>query len=209
MRDLPRIGVLGGSFNPPHLGHSIIASEAAWQLGLQQVLFVPAADPPHKDIEDGVPPAVRLRLTRAAVAGDERFLADAVEIERGLRYTVDTLRAIKESRPDVDVCFIVGSDSLLAFHTWRLPDVILSLCRLAVALRPGDDQRTVAALAERYPERITVLRSVGVAVSSTEIRERVRRGRPIRYLVAPAVERIIAEEALYRRPREDAPEGIG
>lgn len=196
----PRIGVLGGSFNPPHFGHLLIASEAAWQLSLQRVLFVPAADPPHKRIDGGANAALRLRMTRTAVAGDERFDVEPVEIERGLRFTVDTLGALKEALPAADLWFIVGSDSLLAFRTWRNPAGILRLCRVAVALRPGDDRTRVAAAAGEYGDRVVVLASVGVAISSTEIRERVRRGRPIRYLVPPAVEGLIVSTGLYREP---------
>jgi nicotinate-nucleotide adenylyltransferase len=193
-----QIGVLGGSFNPPHLGHLIVASEALWSLGLEQVLFVPAADPPHKPIAGGVTAADRLLLTRAALAGEPRFAVSTVEIDRGLRFTVDTLIALQEQLPQAGLHFIAGSDSLLALHTWRQPERILSLCRFVVAPRPGDDEEAVRAAANRWGESVSVLPSVRVGISSTDVRERVRAGRPIRFLVTDTVERLIADKGWYR-----------
>jgi nicotinate-nucleotide adenylyltransferase len=193
-----QIGVLGGSFNPPHLGHLIVASEAMWLLGLDQVLFVPAADPPHKPIAGGVPAAERLQLTRAALAGEPRFAVSTIEIDRQLRFTVDTLSALREELPQVRFHFIAGSDSLLALHTWRQPERILSLCRFAVARRPGDDEEAIQAAAKRWGGSVSVLPSVRIGISSTDIRERVRAARPVRFLVTDAVERLIAEKGWYR-----------
>jgi nicotinate-nucleotide adenylyltransferase len=192
------IGVLGGSFNPPHLGHLIVASEALWCLGLEQVLFVPAADPPHKPIAGGVTAAERLLLTQVAVGGEPRFAVSTIEIDRGLRFTVDTLTALHKQLPQAELHFIAGSDSLLALHTWRQPERILSLCRLVVAPRPGDDEEAVLAAANRWGESVSVLPSVRIGISSTDVRERVRAGRPIRFLVTDTVERLIAEKGWYR-----------
>jgi nicotinate-nucleotide adenylyltransferase len=193
-----QIGVLGGSFNPPHLGHLIIASEARWLLGLDQVLFVLAADPPHKPIADGVPAAERLSLTQAALAGEPGFAVSTVEVDRGLRFTVDTLAALREQLPEARLTFIAGSDSLLALQTWREPERILSLCRFAVAPRPGDDEEAIRAAANRWGASVCVLSSVRIGISSTDVRERVRTGRPVRFLVPDAVERLIAEKGWYR-----------
>jgi nicotinate-nucleotide adenylyltransferase len=199
--DRPGLGILGGSFNPPHLGHLVIASDAWAQLGLERVLFVPAAAPPHKHVADGVPAAVRLEMTQVAVAGDDRFAVSSIEIDRGLRYTVDTVSALREAHPGRRLDFIVGSDSLLQFATWHRPEAILALCRLAVALRPGDDREAVArARAAWGAENVVRLDNVGIDVSSSLVRERVRRGLPIRYLVPPAVEQTIADRGLYRVP---------
>ncbi|HJW75849.1 MAG TPA: nicotinate-nucleotide adenylyltransferase [Thermoleophilia bacterium] len=195
----PSLGVLGGSFNPPHLGHLVIASDAWDQLGLERVLFVPAAAPPHKHIADGVPADVRLEMTRRAVAGDGRFAASTVEIDGQLRFTLDTLGALLTAHPGYTLDFIVGSDSLLQFASWHRPEAILDLCRLAVALRPGDDPTAVAEARDAWGgERVVLLDSVGVAVSSTLVRERVRRGAPIRYLVPQSVEETIVDLGLYR-----------
>ena len=193
-----QIGVLGGSFNPPHLGHLIIASEAQWRLGLDQVLFVLAADPPHKPIVGGLTAAERLLLTQAAVAGEPRFVVSTVEIDRDLRFTVDTLAALRVQLPQAGLHFIAGSDSLLALPTWREPERILSLCRFVVAPRPGDDEEAIQAAANRWGASISVLSSVRVGISSTAVRGLVRTGRPIRFLVPDAVERLIVEKGWYR-----------
>jgi nicotinate-nucleotide adenylyltransferase len=197
----PALGILGGSFNPPHVGHLIIASDAWIQLGLEHVLFVPAAAPPHKHVADSVSGEVRLEMTRLAVADDARFAVTAIEVDRGLRYTIDTVAALQEAHPRHRLEFIVGSDSLLQFATWHRPRDILAVCRLAVALRPGDDRAAVLAERARWgQERVTVLENVGIDLSSSQVRERVRRGTPIRYLVPAAVEETIAGLGLYRAP---------
>jgi nicotinate-nucleotide adenylyltransferase len=193
-----RIGVLGGSFNPPHLGHLVIASDACAQLCLDRVLFVPAADPPHKRLEGGVPAAARVRMVAAAIAGDARLALSTVEVNGRLRYTVDTVAALRQRLSPKELWFIVGSDSLLALDTWREPSRLLSLCRLAVAPRPGDDEEAVAAAAKEWGDAVLVLDSVRVAISSTEVRRRVERGDPIRYLVPAAVEAMIAGEGWYK-----------
>lgn len=195
-----RFGVIGGSFDPPHLGHLVIASEAHARLGLERVLFVPAAAPPHKDLEEHTAADVRLEMTALAVADDMRFVESGLEIERGLVYTRDTLSAVAERFPGRDLVFIMGSDSLLQLHTWHDPDAILELCTLAVAPRPGDDLAAVAAAVARWGAgRITVLEAPLVGVASSQIRARVAAGLPIRYLVPHAVETFIAERGLYGR----------
>ena len=196
------IGVLGGSFNPLHLGHRAIAADACSQLDLEQVVFVPAGAPPHKDIADNVPAAVRLEMTRLAVAGDERFSVSAVEIDLGLRFTSDTLAELRRRHAGRALAFIAGSDALLQFATWHEPATILDLALLAVAPRPGDDLHAVQAAAARWGAgRVVVLSSVTIGVSSSMIRGRVRAGQPIRYLVPPAVAGFIADSGLYHARR--------
>jgi nicotinate-nucleotide adenylyltransferase len=193
------VGVLGGSFNPPHVGHLAIASDACAQFGLEQVVFVPAGAPPHKDIADDVPGAVRLAMTRLAVAGDDRFSVSSAEIDLGLRFTSDTLAEFRRRNPNRPLTFIAGSDTLLSFATWHEPEAILELARLVVAPRPGDDLAAVAREAARWGAgKVVVMPSVAMGVSSSMVRERVRAGRPIRYLVPRAVERFICDEGLYR-----------
>lgn len=121
----PGLGVIGGSFDPPHVGHLVIASEAHARLGLERVLFVPAVAPPHKDLVQRTAASVRLEMTALAVADDIRFVESGLEIERGLVYTRDTLAAVAERFPGRDLVFIMGSDSLLQFDTWHDPDGIL------------------------------------------------------------------------------------
>ena len=195
----PRLGVIGGSFDPPHLGHLVISSEAHARLGLERVLFVPAAAPPHKDLEEHTAADVRLEMTALAVADDMRFVESGLEIERGLVYTRDMLAAVAERFPGRDVVFILGSDSLLQFHTWCDPEGILARCTLAVAPRPGDDREVIAAAAARWgASRVTFLEAPLVGVSSSQIRARVAEGLPVRYLVPHAVEELIFERGLYR-----------
>jgi nicotinate-nucleotide adenylyltransferase len=194
------IGVLGGSFNPPHVAHLAVASDVCARLALERVLFVPAASPPHKRIDDDVPAGVRLEMTRLAIAGDERFEATPIETELGLRYTVDTLAELARRHGGTRLVFIVGSDTLLQFESWHEPRSILELARLAVAPRFGDPPAAIEREAARWGrERVAVLPTPVMDVSSSAIRERVRAGLPVRYLVAPAVERFIHERALYNR----------
>jgi nicotinate-nucleotide adenylyltransferase len=196
-----RLGILGGSFNPPHVGHLMIASDVCTLLGLEKVLFVPAANPPHKPVEDDVSAAVRLEMTRLAVRGDKRFAVSPVEIDGGLTYSVETVAEIQRQWADYRLFFILGSDSLLQFDSWHRPCAILDLCVLAVALRPGDDPHAVEQEAARWGrEKVTVLPTTVVGVSSSEIRGRVRSGKPVRYLVPQDVERYITEHRLYGSP---------
>ena len=195
----PRLGVLGGSFDPPHVAHLAIASEACHTLGLERVLFVPAAAPPHKGTGEQTSAEVRLELTSLAIDDDLRFTASGIEIECGLVYTADTLRALNERYADHELVFIMGSDSLLQLETWHDPEQLLSRCSLAVAPRPGDSPEAIAAAAARWgPYQVTVLDVPLLAVSSTDIRARAAQRRPIRYLVPHRVEQYILETGLYR-----------
>jgi nicotinate-nucleotide adenylyltransferase len=195
----PRLGILGGSFDPPHVAHLAIASEACHALHLERVLFVPAAAPPHKGTEERTSAAVRLELTSLAVDDDLRFTVSGIEIERGLVYTVDTLRAVDERYVDHDLVFIMGSDSLLQLESWHQPEELLSLCSLAVAPRPGDAPEAIAAAAARWGDyQVQVLDVPLLDVSSSSVRERAAQGRPIRYLVPRRVEQYIQEAGLYR-----------
>jgi nicotinate-nucleotide adenylyltransferase len=204
-----RTGIFGGTFDPPHIGHLIVAQDAALALELDLVLFVPAADPPHKR---GVPvtaAALRLRMLELAVAGDPRFRIEPLELDRpGPSWTVDTLRALAAREPDTRWSLLLGMDQFVDFASWREADVIRSLAGLAVLGRGGAG---AAAGGGRDLVRPLGPGAVEVAVpridiSSTMIRERVAAGRPIRYLVPGAVERFIFENGLYAGP---APDGRG
>jgi nicotinate-nucleotide adenylyltransferase len=195
----PRLGILGGSFDPPHVAHLAIASEACHALGLERVLFVPAASPPHKGTGERTSAAVRLELTSLAIDDDLRFNASGIEIERGLVFTVETLRAVNERYEGHDLVFIMGSDSLLQFESWHEPEGLLSLCSLAVAPRPGDAPQAIAAAAARWGDhQVEVLDVPLLDISSSSVRERAAQGRPIRYLVPRRVEQYIQEARLYR-----------
>lgn len=188
-----RIAVYGGTFDPPHLGHLATASDAHHALGVDRVVFVPAADPPHKRGLVRTPAPLRLEMVRAAVAGDERFAVDDLELRRaGPSYTVDTLRALRRRDPQGEFFFLIGADALREFHTWREPGEVARLATLAVIERGGERVETGAGHRARH---VAVTR---VDISSTEIRRRVAAGEPVRYLVPEPVRLIIERERLYR-----------
>ncbi len=193
-------GILGGSFDPPHYGHLAMAETALVQLGLERVLFVPAAEPPHK-----VPcSSAEVRATLVSLAIEDRsgFELSRVDLERpGPHYTVDMLRILRARHPDVDAWyFLMGEDSLRDFSTWHDPQGILDLAYLAVMPRLGD-RADVVALRARYEtlqERLVWLDVPYLGLSGMDLRRRVRAGLPIRYLVPPKVEAFIREHGLYR-----------
>ena len=199
---MARIGILGGSFNPPHLAHLVCASEAAAQLGLERVLLTPVASPPHKAAQCDPGPQERLALCRLAIGGDERLGVCDLEVRRGgPSYTVDTLRELHARTPEDQLTFIVGGDIAFGLPSWHEPEAVLGLARLAVAERSGTDREDIAArLGERFadvppPAFFDMPR---LDISSSLIRRRVAEGRPIRYLVPEPVAERIARERLYR-----------
>jgi nicotinate-nucleotide adenylyltransferase len=200
-----RVGILGGTFNPPHLAHLVCAQEAHAQLGLDRVVLMPAGEPPHKQLAPGDPsPETRYELCQAAVADDERFAVSRVELDRpGRSFTADTLRLLCEQRPQDELTFIVGGDMAASFPSWHEPEAVLSLATLAVAERVGAKreaiERELAPLAGA--ERVAFFEMPRIDVSSSLVRERVAAGRPIRYLVPDAVADAIAAAGLYRDER--------
>jgi nicotinate-nucleotide adenylyltransferase len=196
-----RIGILGGTFNPPHLGHLVCAQEAYLQLGLQRVMLIPARIPPHKPVEDEPGAHHRLELCRKAISGDGRFTVSDLEIRRtGPSFTVDTLRELKLHGPDNELFLIVGGDIAAGLPQWREPEEVLALATLAVAKRRGTSRSSVDEALDRLRggERAKFFRMPRIGVSSTMIRRRVRAGLPIRYLVPDAVAGYIDEHNLYR-----------
>jgi nicotinate-nucleotide adenylyltransferase len=193
-----RLGIFGGSFDPPHVGHLLAASDAYDELGLDQLVFVPAAAQPLKQGQMVASPEQRLAMTHYAVDGDPRFSVSPIEIERkGLSYTVETLATFAERHPDAERFFLIGADAFASFPQWREPARIASLARIAVMHRAGDD--AVAVPPGVPAERVVRLHTRRVDVSATEIRTRVQRGRPIRGFVAAAVADFIATAGLYRQ----------
>lgn len=197
-----RIGILGGTFNPPHLGHLVCAQEAYLQLHLDRVMLIPAWIPPHKPVEDEPGAAHRLELCRLAFERDEsRFAVSDIEIRReGTSYTVDTLEELHARAPDSELYLIVGADIAAGLPEWRDPDRVLSLAALAVAERPGTERAAVeeALAGLRGGERARFFDMPEIAVSSTMLRNRVREGLPIRYLAPDAVAGYVARHNLYR-----------
>ena len=199
---MARIGILGGSFNPPHLAHLVCASEAAAQLALDRVLLTPVAAPPHKDADRDPGPQERLELCRLAIVGDGRLGVCDVEVRRGgPSYTVDTLRELHARDPEDDLTFIVGGDIALGLPSWHEPEAVLGLARLAVAERSGSGRQDIATrLAERFADAPppVFFDMPRLDISSSQIRRRVAEGRPIRYLVPDPVAEHIARGRLYR-----------
>jgi nicotinate-nucleotide adenylyltransferase len=202
-----RVGVLGGAFNPPHVGHLCLAQEAHARLGLDRVLLVPVRDAPHRELEVDPGPDARLAMVELATAGDERLEASAIEVDRpGTSYTVDTLRSLRETDPSRELTLILGADQARRLRSWRQPEEVLSLARLAVAEREGLGTAQVASELEGLggAERLVGFELPRLGVSSTLVRERVAAGLPIRYLVPDAVAEHIAAEGLYAAPAPTA-----
>jgi len=197
-----RIGVLGGTFDPIHIAHLAIAEEARTQLGLDKVVFVPAGLPPHKMDVHVSPAEHRLAMVELAIAGNPHFEVSRVDIDRfGPCYTVDTIALLrKEWGPDVEIYFIMGSDSLADILTWHKPDRLIRLCRIVAVGRPGYrvDMDELERCLPGASQRILFINSPQLDVSSSEIQRRVRAGESIKYQVPEAVERYIYEHGLYR-----------
>lgn len=194
-----KIGILGGTFDPIHIGHLIIAQEALWQCRLDCVLFMVTACPPHKS-----PPEAeardRCRMVELAVAGVKGFEPSRLEIERGGNsYTVQTLRELHRLYPDASHWWIVGGDAILEFETWEDPGDVMRLANLIVAPRPGFD---LSGIDPALEDKITVLDAPQVDVSSRAIRRRVHEGKPIGFLVVGEVEQYIRSHRLYTGGRE-------
>jgi nicotinate-nucleotide adenylyltransferase len=200
-----RLGILGGTFNPPHLGHLVCAQEAYVQLHLDRLMLIPTRIPPHKPVDEEPGPEHRLELCRAAVADDERFSVSDLEVTReGSSYTVDTLEALKSLAPDTELFFILGGDVAAGLPQWHEPERVLSLATLAVAGRRGTSQASVKqALGQlQGGERTQFFRMPRIGFSSTMVRDRVREGQPIKYIVPDAVAGYIKEHGLYGGPAQ-------
>jgi nicotinate-nucleotide adenylyltransferase len=196
-----KIGLLGGTFNPPHVAHLVCAAEAYDQLGLDRVLLVPTARPPHKEVPDDPGPELRARMCELAVEGDDRLAVSRIEVERpGPSYTVDTLKTLHERSPEDDLTFIVGGDMAHSLPTWHDPEGILRLARVGVAeraeVRRADIAERLAGLARA--DQVAFFDMPRIDVASSDLRRRVAAGRSIRYLVSDAVASYIEREGLYR-----------
>jgi len=194
---VPRTGVFGGSFDPPHVGHLIVAQDVVENLSLDRLLLVPAARSPHKATEAPAPADSRVRMLEAAVGDHPKLEVSRIEVDRGgASYTVDTLQTLREASPADDLFLLIGADQLRAFASWRAPDEVARLARLVVMARDGVSAEGADPLLDVTYETVAVTR---VDVSSTDIRRRLREGRSIRYLVPEAVRRIIEVERIYSR----------
>jgi nicotinate-nucleotide adenylyltransferase len=203
MKRPQRIGILGGTFNPIHLGHLLIAEDAMEQMGLSCVKFIPSAMPPHKTVNKLASERDRLRMITLSIRGNAQFEVDDIEIRRGGKsYSVDTLTELRRREPRADFYFIIGADSLRDLHLWREVQQLVELCTFVTVPRPGFDPKPVIdprlAAATRQRLRQHVLRGHACDIASREIRARVASGRSIRYLVPDAVHSYIRRRRLYQ-----------
>ena len=199
-----RIGIFGGSFNPVHTGHLVMAQDALDQFGLKRVIWIPAAQPPHKPSQVLAPAADRLEMLRLAVQGDPRFEVSNDELARGgVSYTVDTVRRFQARWPAAELHLIIGGDTLRELHTWKDIAILLTLCRIVTVARPGfaADRVDPAQLRLPSPWPQTLLGQVVtghlIEISASDIRQRIQRSQSIRYLVPEGVERYIRERRLF------------
>jgi nicotinate-nucleotide adenylyltransferase len=195
-----RVGILGGAFNPPHIGHLVCAQEALIQLELDTVVWVPVGEAPHRKLQDDPGAEARLEMVELAIADDERFSASRIEIDReGPSYTVDTLEELREESSKHELFLILGGDQAAALATWHEPEKVLERATLAVFERMSWGRNAIVIKIGRMPgaERVRYLDMPLIQVSSSAVRRRVREGVPIRYLVPDKVVDYIATHELY------------
>jgi nicotinate-nucleotide adenylyltransferase len=194
------LGILGGTFNPPHLGHLTVARHALSRLALTRVILIPAGIPPHKEAEEAAGGEHRLQMCRLLIADTPGLSACSLELERGgPSYTVDTLRAIHSAHPEARLTFIVGADIASTLSGWREPATLLELADIAVVDRDGSDrEQLLATLAPiNTAGRIRFLQMPSIDISSSQARARIAAGKPAEDLLGPAVASYIAQHALY------------
>ena len=195
-----RVGVMGGSFNPIHIGHLVTADEARYTFSLDEVVFVPAGQPWQKESGEVAPAEHRYMMCVIATSPDPTFRVSRIEIDRpGPTYTLDTLQALKSERPAEELFFITGADAILQILTWKDPEAVLREARFIAATRPGYDlDRLEKELPRGLEDRVAIMEIPALAISSTDVRLRAREGRPIRYLLPTGVAEYIEKNSLYR-----------
>lgn len=201
MTDCQRIGVFGGTFDPPHIGHLVVATELAWALDLDRLLFVPAGRPPHKNAAIVSDDADRLAMLELALADDPAFEVSTIDLDRpGPSFTADLLAMLVAELAPASLVFLMGEDSLRDLTGWERPHEIVALAEIGVAARPGVDAdlATIHAALPGSVGRISLVETTAVGISSSDLRRRVAAGAPIRHQVPLAVEAFIARRGLYR-----------
>jgi len=200
-----RIGIVGGSFDPVHLGHLIIAQDAQRQLALSKIVFIPAAIPPHKQNHQRASEEHRLEMLRLATKEEESFCVSDMELQRGgISYSIDTVENFQKAHPEAELFFLIGSDSLVELHTWNRIEDLLKICTIVTLLRPGEDNKTEIAakiklpLAARTRLMNHVIDAHRIDISSTEIRQRIKQGESVRFFLPHLVENYIVEQKLYQ-----------
>lgn len=203
-----RIGIFGGTFDPPHLGHLVAAESVREEHNLDEVIFVPSGGPPHKSAGGVSSARHRFLMTALATVGNSAFSTSRIELDRPPpSFTVDTLRQLRAERGDAtDLHFIIGADALLELRTWKSPDEVLRLCRMVAVTRPGFALSSIperlGELFEHHADRILVTQIPALDVSASEVRRRIQTGRSIRYLVPDMVREYIEAHQLYQGSQE-------
>jgi nicotinate-nucleotide adenylyltransferase len=201
-----RVGILGGVFNPPHLGHLVCAQEALVQLELEKVVFMPVGQAPHRELEDDPGAEARLEMVELAAGDDARFAISRAELDRpGPSYTADTLRELREKATGDELFLILGGDQAAALPSWHEPETVLSLATVAVVERSNWSRHAIGIKIGRLrgAERIRYLDMPIIQISSSAIRRRVSEGKPIRYLVPDKVANYIGANGLYGAENTD------
>ena len=190
------VAVYGGTFNPPHYGHLIVAESVRESLRLGRILFIPTNTPPHKGAQALAPSSDRLTMTKLAVAGNNGFETSDIEVARGgLSYTVDTLKAVAARHPGSRLKLLIGADNVFDFEGWKSPADILDIADLVVMSRPGYE---IQKSRTGFLSHATIVTVPQIGISGTDIRRRVKFHQSIRYLVPPAVEEYIRRHGLYK-----------
>lgn len=197
------LGIFGGSFNPIHMGHLILAEHIREELKLDKIIFIPAGNPPHKNIGNLELAHHRYNMVELAIENNPFFSISDIELKReGISYTSDTLAGIKEQYPDEELFFILGSDSIIQFPSWHRIDKIFELAGIVVAKRPNVPQaeldNKVNEFTEKYNARIIFSKAPYIEISSSEIRNRIKQGLSVRYMVPETVDEYIHNNNLYR-----------
>lgn len=205
---MKKIGIMGGTFNPIHFGHLFLAENAYEQIGLDQILFMPSKNPPHKEKPYQVTEQQRVEMVSLAIADNPHFALSTFELERnGYTYTADTLTLLKKENPEKEYYFIVGADSLFMMHQWYQPQTVFSLCTVVAAGRnnvePQILQQQADYLRQQYQARILLLDMPTIQIASEEIRERIKEGRSVRYYLPEGVIEFINKNKLYLTAPED------
>ncbi len=199
---MKQIGIMGGTFDPPHLGHLIIAESMREQLHLDEVRFMPNGKIAYKEVSHMATPQQRLEMVRLAIQDHSAFVVDSTEIDRaGTTYTYQTMEALVKQDPNAAFTFLMGADSLDYMERWKHPERIFPCCQVAAVLRPGFSfaraEEKKRELEKQFDARITLVESPQISISSTELRRRLREGSSVRYLIPESVEAYIRKHGLY------------
>lgn len=200
---MKKVGIMGGTFNPIHIGHLIIAEKAREQFHLDEILFIPCGTPYMKNCTEVLPGEVRAEMTKLATIENPFFDVSMIEVEKeGNTYTYETLNSLHDKNPGTEYYFILGADSLWALENWKCPEKIFSNCHILAAVRNDksneDMKQQITYLKEKYDASINLLHTSHIDISSSMIREAVKEGKSIRYLVPDAVYDFIIKNKLYR-----------